>query len=99
MNITRQRSGDTLLIAIDGRLDTLNSPQLEAELESGFDGVNHLVLDFKKVQYISSAGVRAILIAQQIMEDRGGRMTLRSIAPAVAKVLEFIGLMEYIEIE
>ena len=69
MTITRKLNGTTLEIKVDGKLDTLSSPELAADLEKGLDGAEILVWDFSDLVYISSAGVRVLLVAQNMLDN------------------------------
>ena len=72
MTISKEMNGTTLEIALEGRLDTMTAPELEAELKSDMDGAESLVLDFSKLDYISSAGLRVLLSAHKTMSAKGG---------------------------
>ena len=69
MTITRKLNGTTLEIKVDGKLDTLSSPELAANLEKGLDGAENLVWDFSDLIYISSAGFRVLLVAQNMLDN------------------------------
>lgn len=69
MTITRKPNGKTLEIALAGKLDTNTAPELAAELEKGLDGAENLVWDFSELDYISSAGFRVLLVAQNMLDD------------------------------
>ena len=69
MTINRKLNGNTLEIAVEGKLDALTAPVLTEELKNGLDGVEYLVWDFEKLDYISSAGFRVLLVAQNCLED------------------------------
>ena len=69
MTITRKLNGTTLEIKVDGKLDTLSSPELAADLEKGLDGAENLVWDFSDLIYISSAGFRVLLVAQNMLDN------------------------------
>ena len=69
MTITRKMDGTTFVIAVEGKLDTMTSPELAAELEKGLDGAESLLWDFSKLDYISSAGIRVLLTAANMLED------------------------------
>ena len=58
LNIEKKTDGSSLNIALEGRLDTMTSPQLEETLKDSLDGVTSLIMDFEKLEYISSAGLR-----------------------------------------
>ena len=69
MNITKKMNGNTLEIAVEGKLDTLSSPQLAEELKGGLGGAEFLTWDFSNLEYISSAGFRVLLVAQNMLDD------------------------------
>ena len=64
MEIRKEKKDSALSLAIEGRIDTTTAPQLETELKADLDGVTELRLDFGRVEYISSAGLRVLLSAQ-----------------------------------
>ena len=90
MTITQNKSGKTLEVLLEGRLDTLTAPELEKALSS-LEGVEHLVLDLEKVDYVSSAGLRVMLAAHKRMSLQGD-MCLRGVQPLVREVLDMSGL-------
>ena len=98
MNFTMNKNGNELTVTIEGRLDTLTSPELESKLETGLEGVTKLVFDFEKLAYISSAGLRVLLTAMQIMEDQG-EMIVKNVSPEVREVFEITGFIEDLTIE
>ena len=77
-------------LKLNGRLDTLTAPQLDAEVGK-LDGVTELVLDFAGVEYISSAGLRVLLKAQKCMNAAHGAMKLIHVCPEVCEVFEITG--------
>ena len=97
MNITRKLNGNEMEIALEGRLDTMTAPQLEAELGS-LDKAESLVLDCTKLDYISSAGLRVLLSAHKIMCGKGG-MKVTGINEIVREVLEVTGFTDILTIE
>ena len=97
MTITKNLNGTTLEIALEGRLDTMTAPQLEAELGS-LDKAESLVLDCTKLDYISSAGLRVLLSAHKIMCGKGG-MKVTGINEIVREVLEVTGFTDILTIE
>ncbi len=74
MNIIKKTEGKTLNIALEGRLDTTTAPQLEAELKQSIADSTELNLDFAKLEYISSAGLRVLLAAQKVMNKQGKKI-------------------------
>ena len=71
MVITKVKDAAALTLKLDGRLDAMTAPQLEEELNKSLEGVTDLTLDFAKLEYISSAGLRVIIIAYGLMHDKG----------------------------
>ena len=72
MKITKQVSDGTLTVLIDGRIDTITAPILERELNhSVTNNITCLIFDFEKVEYMSSAGIRVIMLADKVMSKQG----------------------------
>ena len=97
MNITKKQNGNELVISLEGRLDTMTAPQLEAELGS-LDKAESLVLDCSKLDYISSAGLRVLLSAHRIMSCKGG-MKVTNVNEIVHEVLEVTGFTDILVVE
>jgi len=92
MKITKQKTGTTLEIALDDRLDTVTAPELDAEIRKGLlDGVENLVWDFSDLEYITSAGIRVLLQAQRIMFGQGSMKILHA-NEMVTEVFSLTGL-------
>ena len=85
-------------LKLNGRLDTLTAPQLDAEVGK-LDGVTELVLDFAGVEYISSAGLRVLLKAQKCMNAAHGAMKLIHVCPEVCEVFEITGFDSILTVE
>ncbi len=97
MNIKMTKQGNELLTVLEGRLDTMTAPQLEAELKDALDGVETLTLDLEKLEYISSAGLRVLLSTQKVMVKRGG-MKLIHVNETVMEVFEITGFSDILTI-
>ena len=98
MTISKKLEGTTLKIELEGRLDTMTAPELEAELKADMDSIDNLVLDFSKLEYISSAGLRVLLSAHKVMSAKGG-MKLTNINEIVQEVFEVTGFSDILNIE
>ena len=98
LTIEKNRQGAELTVALDGRLDTVSAPEFEAVVRNELAGVESLILEFKKLQYTSSAGLRVILLAQKAMNKQGQR-TLKNVADSVMEVFEMTGLADLLTIE
>lgn len=98
MTINQEKNGDKLTIAPEGRLDTNTAPQFEAAIRDSLDGVNELILDLEKLEYISSAGLRILLSAQKIMGQKGG-MKVIHVGEMIAEIFEVTGFSDILTIE
>ena len=72
LNINEIRDKNSLTLELEGRLDTTTSPVLQELLEKNYPVITELIFDFAKVDYMSSSGLRVLLMAQKAMEDKGG---------------------------
>lgn len=98
MNIDMKQEGTSLLVKLDGRLDTATAPQLEGKLRTAVQGITDLVFDLSGLDYISSAGLRVLLSAQKVM-NRQGKMTVRGANDDVMDIFEVTGFVDILNIE
>lgn len=98
MQIQKEKQNEAVTLKLDGRLDTVTAPGLEAAVNQLEDDVRHLVLDMGGVQYISSAGLRVLLGAQKKM-NRTGSMKLIGVCESVMEILEMTGFSDILVIE
>ena len=99
MNINITRNGNELTVALEGRLDTLTSPDLEEELEDKLDDVEMLTFDFSGLEYISSAGLRVLVGAAQAIDENDGDMVIRNLSVPVRDVFDVTGFSDAFDIE
>ncbi len=98
MTIDKRENGTELVITLEGRLDTVTAPQLEAELKKSMENKTAVTMDFEGIEYISSAGLRVLLSAQKIM-NKQGKMMIRNVCAAVMDVFEITGFCDILNIE
>ena len=98
MKITATRNDSELTLALEGRLDTTTAPQLEALLQKELPGTSALALDFGALEYISSAGLRVLLMAQKAMNKQGS-MCLCNVNETVNEVFEITGFTDILTIK
>ena len=98
MNIIRNQNGGCLTIALEGRLDTTTAPELEKEIKLSLVGVTELVMDFAKLDYISSAGLRVLLAAHKTMMKQGSMKVVHA-NEMVMEVFEVTGFADILNIE
>ena len=98
MTIEKNLNGAELNVKVIGRLDTVTSPQLEAEFKGNINGVEKLVLDFADLEYLSSAGFRVILAAQKVM-NKQGEMIIKNVNDTINEIFEVTGFIDILTIE
>ena len=98
MNINIEKENGVTVIKIEGRLDTTTAPELEKTINNEGDELKNLVLDFKGVDYISSAGLRVLLTAQKKMNVQGS-MELINVGEAVMDIFEMTGFADILVIK
>lgn len=82
------------VVRVAGRLDSTASPELEQSLGDALDrGARRMVIDFEGTDYISSAGLRVLLVVARRMEQRDGRLVLSALPPPVRQVFDLAGLL------
>jgi anti-sigma B factor antagonist len=99
MNLTEEKSGKVAVLRVEGRIDALTSPQLEATLLGIIQrGERSIVIDLAEVDYISSAGLRVLLIGAKQMRVSEGSICLASLQIGVKDVLASTGFMNLFRI-
>ena len=98
MTINKNANGNELVIALEGRLDTTTAPQLDEDLKTSLNGVQDLVFDFAKLEYISSAGLRVLLSAQKVMNKQGS-MVIKNVNEEIHEIFEVTGFVDILTIE
>ncbi len=98
MQITKTTENDKLTLALEGRLDTLTAPLLEAEVVGKLDGVKTLVFDFQNLAYVSSAGLRILFMAQKVMSKQG-QMIVKNVNSDINDIFRVTGFSNILTIE
>ncbi len=90
LKISMTKDGAEYTFLLDGRLDTITSPDLESKINEVVGDATKLILDLAKLEYISSAGLRVLLGALQMMENKG-EMVVRNLTVPVREIFELTG--------
>ena len=98
MTIEIKRNSDQTVIELVGRLDTTTAPALDKTIRDDIADTKNLVLDIKKLEYISSAGLRVLLGAQKKMKNIG-TMKVINVCEEVMEVFEMTGFADILNIE
>ena len=98
MTIEIKRNAEETIIKLVGRLDTTTAPALDKTINNDIEDTQNLVLDFKSLEYISSAGLRVLLSAQKKMQKQGS-MKVTNVCEDVMEVFEMTGFADILTIE
>jgi len=101
MEITTQEINHIELVMVQGRVDSVEAAHLAKALESaGRRGKHKIVVDMSQVEYMSSAGFRALADAQRNSQRRQrGEVVLANVSAPIHEALELVGFTEYFHIE
>ena len=98
LNIVKKQDGDTLTVKLDGRLDTNTAPDFQTEMEPMLNDISKLVLDFEKLDYISSAGLRVLLTFEQEMEEQEKTLEVTHVNDIIHDVFDVTGFLDILTI-
>ena len=98
MTIEKTINGTQATFVVAGRLDTQTAPELEKALDAVILSLTDLVFDMSGLEYISSAGLRVILKAQKVMNQRGS-MKLTGVNDSIMEVFDITGFLDILTIE
>lgn len=99
MVIEKEKIENKLVMHISERLDTATAPDFEKEIdELANSDVTELVVDMANLEYTSSAGLRALLKAQKIMNTKG-KMEIINVNEVIMEVLQMTGFTELLSIQ
>lgn len=98
MKITKTQNGNNLTLALEGRLDTSTAPELESTLKDSLDGITELTIDMEALDYLSSAGLRVLLVAQKTMNKQGS-MKVVHVNEMIMEIFEVTGFTNILTVE
>lgn len=98
MTLEKIQNGTELTVKVGGRLDTSTAPQLE-EAVRNLENVSSLTFDFQDLEYISSAGLRVILLEKKTMGANGGSFTVININSTIREIFDITGFSGIIDVK
>ena len=99
MEIIKQLNGKELIIFLKGELNTTTSQDLDAIIQKDLRNIDKLIIDMLDLVYLTSAGLRVLLIAQKIMNDRKGQLIIRHVNNEITEVFSITGFNNVLTIE
>lgn len=98
MTIEKRINDTEMTLILGGRLDTVSAPQLEKEIKQEIGNIKKLILDFESLDYLSSAGLRVVLMSQKIM-NKQGKMIVRNVNETIREIFEMTGFIGILTLE
>ena len=98
MKIVKELNDKQLTIKPVGEINSVTAPELEEVIKNDLNGVKALVFDFSELEYLSSAGLRVLLVAQKLMNKKGP-MSVRNVNSNVMEILDITGFSNVLDIE
>ena len=86
MNITKNYDGKELTVTVEGRVETTSAKELENAIKEEIGNFDSLILDFANLEYISSAGLRVMLITQKKLKGTKAELTIKNANEKIKKV-------------
>ena len=100
LEITQEQLQSTIVLQVVGAVDSNTAPELQEALMRAAESSSGAVeLDLAKVSYMSSAGLRALLLASKALQKRGERLTLLNVPPQILNVLNLTGFTTFIDVK
>ncbi|MBQ7243865.1 MAG: STAS domain-containing protein [Bacilli bacterium] len=99
MQVSITKSDNALNVAVSERLDTNTAPVLEKQILDQIEGITSLTLDMKGLAYISSAGLRVLLLLHKTMAAKGGNFVIKYPCDEVMEILDMTGFSSFLNIE
>jgi anti-anti-sigma factor len=96
--INKAQENGALVLTLEGRLDTTTAPQFQDALISAFDEAGEVSLDFEKLAYVSSAGLRVLLMGQKTAGGKSASMTICNVSDEIMEIFEMTGFADMLTI-
>jgi len=90
---------NVLVVKISGRLDAVTAPEYESKVALLVAGASRVVVDFQELEYVSSAGLRALLMAGKPLKATGGQMRFANVNGSVKEVFHITGFTSIFPID
>ena len=98
MHYEEIQTGDELQLNIEGKIDTLSCDQFQTLVLKSFTKCNRLIINMEKVAYMSSSGLRALVLGNRTAESKGGRLTIINSPEQVMEVFRVTGMLDVLDI-
>lgn len=98
MNISKTQNDGKTVFSLSGRLDTTTAPELQAVLIPEFDSAKEVELDFKDLVYLSSAGLRVLIMGEKTAKAKKAEMCISHVSPDIMEIFDMTGFTSILNI-
>lgn len=98
MDITKEYNQKELTLSVEGRVDTITSKDLEKAIDEEFGNFDSLTMDFTDVNYISSAGLRVLIVAHKKLKNEDIPFSIKNVNDIVGEIFRISGLDKILKI-
>lgn len=98
MRLTANTRGNTTIIAFDGSLDSGTAPGAAEEIDKLMPETGTVILDLSKMTYMSSAGLRVLLLVHRKARRDGAKIVLAGLVPDVREVMSATGFLDFFDV-
>ena len=99
MEIKKALNDNELVVTLKGEINSNTVPELEEALKNSLEHIKRLVFDFTELSYISSAGLRVLLVAKKTIDKNDGQMVVRNPNESIMDVFEITGFKNILDFE
>lgn len=99
MKITKDYNDKELTLYLEGRIDTITAPELEKEINEEFGKFDSLIMDLTDLAYISSVGLRILIVTQKKLKPKNIPLVIRNVNDAVHEIFRMSGFDKILKIE
>ena len=99
MTVKLMKQGENAVLFLEGRIDTMTAPEAQEALLPMVDNFGSIILDYEKVSFVSSAGLRVMLMLQKKCNAQGKEMKLIHVKPSIMEVFDMTGFSGMLRIE
>ena len=99
MNIEKNYDGEELTVLVENQIDTVTAPDFENEINDEMGKFNSLILDFKDLDYISSAGLRVLIATQKKLKADNIPFVIKNVNDTVGEIFRMSGFNKILKIE
>jgi anti-anti-sigma factor len=98
MQITEKKEENLITLEVNGQVDTVTAPELQTAILTAFQKCANVMIDMNGVAYMSSAGLRSLLIGQKTAASKGGSLKLTGVQEPVMQVFNMSGFAKVLTI-